>query len=232
MRTYRLCRRVLLFHRFAELGNTPTLVRATAFTYDFSTLYDSPTTLTQPTTELTYLTAVEQIGYVRTGNGYSKQSLPKMTFQYQKLRWNKTIQTVIRESLTHAPVGLSGNCQWTDLYSEGINGLLTEQANAWYYKANFGQVQPDSDGLGELHFAPAQLVFPKPSFLGLSDGTLQLLDLEANGEKQVVVQTAGLRWLLRAERRRSLAAVPGVSKKLSCRPERPQHPVSGCQWRR
>ena len=192
MRTYRLCRRVLLFQRFAELGSTPTLVRATAFTYDFSTLYDSPAPLTQPTTELTYLTAVEQIGYVRTGNVYSQQSLPKMTFQYQKLRWDKTIQNVSRESLTHAPVGLSGNYQWTDLYSEGIRGILTEQANAWYYKANFGQVQHSSDALGELHFAPAQLVLPKPSFLGLNDGALQLLDLEANGQKQVVVQTDGL----------------------------------------
>lgn len=192
MRTYRLCRRVLLFHRFAELGSTPTLVRATAFTYDFASLYDNSAPLSQPTIELTYLTAVEQIGYVRTGNVYSQQSLPKMTFQYQKLRWNKTIQTVSPESLTHAPVGLSGNYQWTDLYGEGISGLLTEQASAWYYKANFGQVQPGSDVLGELHLAPAQLVLPKPSFSGLNDGTLQLLDLEANGEKQIVVQSGGL----------------------------------------
>jgi len=33
VRTYRLCRRVLMFHRFAELGATPCLVRSTDFTY-------------------------------------------------------------------------------------------------------------------------------------------------------------------------------------------------------
>ncbi|HEX8115186.1 MAG TPA: SpvB/TcaC N-terminal domain-containing protein, partial [Kofleriaceae bacterium] len=46
VRTYRLCRRVLLFHRFAELGGTPCLVRSTDFTYD-----ESPA--------LTYLVKVE-----------------------------------------------------------------------------------------------------------------------------------------------------------------------------
>src|SRR5262249_27092559 len=52
VRTYRLCRRVHMFHRFAELGPTPCLVRSTDFTYD-----ESPT--------LTYLTKVEQAGYTR-----------------------------------------------------------------------------------------------------------------------------------------------------------------------
>ena len=33
---------------------------------------------------------------------------------------------------------------------------------------------------------------PKPSFIGLSNGVLQLQDLDANGEKQIVVTSPGL----------------------------------------
>ena len=189
MRTYRLCQRVLMFHHFTELGNEPTLVRSLNFEYKFSTIYEGKK---QTNAELTYLKAIEQIGYVKTGAAYTHKSLPKMTFEYQELTWNKDIQTVSSENLVHAPVGLSGNYQWTDLYNEGINGILTEQANGWFYKSNLGQVQADKVDLGELHFSHAQSVMPKPSFTGLSNGTLQLQDLDANGEKQLVVNSQGL----------------------------------------
>ena len=44
MRTYRLCRRVLMFHRFDELGDEPCLVRSTEFEYaDLD--YSQPTTI-------------------------------------------------------------------------------------------------------------------------------------------------------------------------------------------
>ena len=192
MRTYRLCRRVMLFHHFEELGNAPTLVRAISFEYDFSTLYNKPKKPENNPIEVTYLSAIEQIGYIKSNGNYSFKSLPKMTFTYQKLNWHKDIQTVSEENLVHAPTGLSGNYQWTDLYNEGINGILTEQANAWFYKSNFGQVQIDNEDLGNLHFSQAKLIMPKPSFLGIGNGTLQLQDLDANGEKQLVINSPGL----------------------------------------
>ena len=192
MRTYRLCQRVLLYHHFQELGNEPTLVRAISFDYDFSNLYDKAKKLEQNTSEVTYLSAIEQIGYIKANGNYTFKSLPKMTFTYQKLNWHKDIQTVSQENLVHAPTGLSGNYQWTDLYNEGINGILTEQANAWFYKSNYGQVQIDNEALGNLHFSQAKLIMPKPSFLGIGNGTLQLQDLEANGQKQLVVNSPGM----------------------------------------
>ena len=100
-----------------------------------------------------------------------------MTFDYQKLRWNKKAADITAEILVHAPIGLSNGVQWVDLYNEGISGILTEQANAWFYKSN----------LGNGAFSNAQLVMPKPSLMGLSNGLLHLQDLEANGEKQLVV---------------------------------------------
>ena len=97
------------------------------------------------------------------------------------------------ESLENLPVGLDGsNYQWIDLDGEGVSGILTEQANGWYYKSNLGQVYTDTDILGDLHFTHAHSIIPKPSFTGLSNGVLQLQDLEANGEKQLVVTSQGL----------------------------------------
>ncbi|WP_051397877.1 SpvB/TcaC N-terminal domain-containing protein [Runella limosa] len=185
LRTYRLCKRVLMFHHFSELGNEPTLVRSLDLEYKKSRIYGG---IAQEETEVTYLKALEQCGYVKNGAAtYSKKSLPKLTFDYQELNWNKDVKTVNDESLIHAPSGLSGNYQWVDLYNEGINGLLTEQANAWFYKSNLGIVETD-----ELHFSQAQLVMSKPSFLGLGNGSLQLQDLNANGEKQLVVNSGGI----------------------------------------
>ncbi|MEY4905631.1 MAG: mono(ADP-ribosyl)transferase SpvB, partial [Bacteroidota bacterium] len=195
MRTYRLCQRVLLFHKFSDTTDDngslvkglndgePTLVRSINFEYKYSNIYKKGANLTQNDAELTYLTAIEQIGYIKKpDNTYSSKSLPKMTFDYQWLTWNKEVKEVSAENLVHAPVGLSGNYQWTDLYNEGINGILTEQANAWFYKSN----------LGNGEFSQAAMVMPKPSFMGLGNGTLQLQDLDANGEKQLVVNSGGV----------------------------------------
>lgn len=180
MRTYRLCQRVLMYHTFPELNNgLPTLVRSIDFEY-FDGLNEQPT-------ELTYLTGITQKGYIWRNGGYSVKAMPKMSFDYQWLQWNTTIKTVSAENLVHAPVGLSGNYQWTDLYNEGINGILTEQANGWFYKSNLG-----GDEDGNVRFSHAQPVLPKPSFMGLSNGVLQLQDLEGNGEKQLVVNMPGV----------------------------------------
>ncbi|WP_373552050.1 SpvB/TcaC N-terminal domain-containing protein [Haliscomenobacter sp.] len=185
MRSYRLCQRVLMFHTFPNLnGGMPTLVRSLDFDYQLS---NAQIEQNERPCEVTYLTGLLQKGYVRQNNGYSSKALPRLSFDYQCLQWNTQVREVSRENLVHAPVGLSGNYQRTDLYNEGINGILTEQANAWFYKSNLG-----SDENGELHFSPARAVFPKPSFLGLSTGLLQLQDLEANGERQVVVNAPGL----------------------------------------
>ena len=57
------------------------------------------------------------------------------------------------------PEGLSSPYQFTDLYNEGIAGILSEQSEGWYYNSN----------LGEGVFTPAGLVSPKPSLTGLTE---------------------------------------------------------------
>ena len=196
IRTNRLCNRILMFHHFNDenqFAGTPDeegfgenyLVRSLDLDYEASSINNSDQT------EVNYLKSITQRSYIKkpNSNSYSEKSLPPMEFTYQKLNWNKNIRTVSKEAIVNAPVGLTNNYQWVDLYGEGISGILTEQGEGWYYKSNFGDV----DGDGEVAFSVAQKVIPKPSFNGLSNGVLSIQDLEANGEKQVVVNSPGVK---------------------------------------
>jgi RHS repeat-associated protein len=175
IRTYRLCKRVLQFHLFDELGNTPCLVRS----LDLEHNNDTPGTIQK--TEVNYLQAVQLCGYARQADGtYNRRRLPKMEFDYQPLNWNINIQAIAKEDIVHAPAGLSQGYHWVDLYSEGMSGILTEQGGSWYYKSN--------EGSG--HFTEARPVTPRPSFNGLANGILSIQDLDADGTKQIVSRNA------------------------------------------
>lgn len=165
IRTRRLCRRLLMFHHFPELGAQPCLVRSLNLLYSESTAF-------------TFLTAIIQKGYIRKENGaYSEKALPPVELTYEPLGWNTDIKTVPPESLRNWPVGIDEpSYQWIDLYGEGIAGILTEQGHGWFYKSNAG------DG----HFDNIQLVTPKPAATGLTTGKLHFQDIGANGQMSLV----------------------------------------------
>ncbi|PZF73903.1 SpvB/TcaC N-terminal domain-containing protein [Taibaiella soli] len=173
IRTYRKCRRVLMFHIINELAEDaahnpiPTLVRSLDLTY----LHDGNTDLQ----EADMITKISQTGYQQTASGPLRKSLPAMEMDYQPLQWNKNMQSVTAKDFANAPQGLTGNYQWTDLWGEGLPGILSEQNGSWFYKSN----------LGNGHFAPAVQIARKPSIAGL--GTeLQWQDLDADGRRQLV----------------------------------------------
>ena len=180
IRTTRLCKRVLLFHVFDELAVRPdksdkkTLISSLSFDYDTSTEQD-----------FTFLKKITSNGYIKKPDGsYSHKKLPPMEFEYQKHDWNSEIKTVSTEALVHAPTGIEqAPYQFVDLYNEGLSGILTEQANGWYYKYNLGIW--NNNGKSQLMFEQAKMVSPKPSFAGLGS-QLQLADLDADGGKQLV----------------------------------------------
>jgi RHS repeat-associated protein len=174
IRTNRLCRRVLLFHHFKdELGYDDYLVRSLDLFYDEQS-------------NCTYLEQITQTGYIQNADGtlLTKRSLPPFVFRYSKPGFSREVKEIAQEDLVHDPVGLDNRLyQWTDLYSEGVAGILTEQATGWFYKEN----------LGEGQFAPAKLVSPKPSVTGLSNGSLSIQELEANGKKYFVKSDGALK---------------------------------------
>ena len=185
IRTYRRCLGILLFHHFpeeAEFGSEY-LVRSMNLIYDASNINQSGNT------EVSYLRSITQSGYIRKPGGtYAKKSLPPMEFDYQRLNWSEEIKSVSPDNIINAPAGLTNNYQWVDLYGEGISGILTEEAAAWYYKSNLGDVEEE----GSPTFTHGQKVAPKPTFLGMTNATLSLQDLVSDGQKQIVVNDGSL----------------------------------------
>ncbi|MGF1585702.1 MAG: SpvB/TcaC N-terminal domain-containing protein [Bacteroidales bacterium] len=172
IRTTRLCKRVLLFHVFEELAVKPdksdkkTLIKSLNFDYDSAVEQD-----------FTFLKAITSYGYIKKPDEtYSHKKLPPMEFEYQQHDWSTEVKQISADDLVHAPSGIDEQqYQFTDLFNEGLSGILTEQATGWYYKHN----------LGGGEFERAKLVSPKPSFRGLG-AQLQLVDLDADGGKQLV----------------------------------------------
>jgi RHS repeat-associated protein len=167
VRTYRLCRRVLMFHHFPDElnGTVDYLVRSTDFEYKVGSV-------------ASFIRSITQAGYAQQPDGtYFKKALPKLEFKYTEVQVDETVHDVDPESVKNLPTGVDGTLfQWVDLDNEGLTGVLTEQADAWYYKRN----------LGDGTFGALERVAPKPSMAALSGGRQQLLDLAGEGRLDLV----------------------------------------------
>jgi RHS repeat-associated protein len=187
VRTYRLCRRVLMFHHFAEEANVGLncLVRSTDFFHSTA----PPGDPSKPF--YSYLLSVTQTGYARnTSGGYVSNSLPPLQFEYTDAEIDETVREVDSESLKNLPYGLDGaKYRWVDLDGEGLSGILTEQGGSWFYKPNLSPAnQQLSDGelLTLPQFGPVQSVARQPSLAALGGGRQQLMDLSGDGRLDLV----------------------------------------------
>ncbi len=186
VRTYRTCQRVLMFHHFpGEMGvGRDCLVRSTDFMYSDEV---DPTDVSNPV--YNFLRAVTQTSYRRINGGYDSRSLPPVEFEYTEPIVQDTVEQVDPSSLVNLPVGLdAGSYRWTDLHGEGIPGILTEQAGAWFYKRNLSPItdkKPEGQELVKAKFAPIETVVLKPN-VSLSGGA-EFMDLAGDGRPDVVV---------------------------------------------
>jgi RHS repeat-associated protein len=188
VRTYRLCRRALMFHHFAEEPNLGLncLVRSTDL------VHAQPAPPVDPSKPFySYLLSATQTGYSRNGaTAYFSKSLPPLEFEYTQADIDETVREVDQESLKNLPAGLHGNTyRWVDLDGEGVSGILMEQARSWYYKPNLSPVnQQTIDGvqLALPKFGPIELVMRQPSLAALSSGRQQLMDLSGDGQLDLV----------------------------------------------
>jgi RHS repeat-associated protein len=196
VRTYRLCRRVLMFHHFPnELGAPDYLVRATEFAY-------------RETPIASFVTGVTQSGFVRQSNGtYLKRSLPPLEFKYseaqvlqkaeaQALQNGQAqvqldINDVDADSLANLPASVDGTSyQWLDLDGEGLRSVLAEQDDGWYYKRNVSPVSFHFVGdqpTVSARFEPLTDVTRLPAFAELTTPRHQFMDLAGDGQLDCVV---------------------------------------------
>jgi hypothetical protein len=160
------------------------LVRSTDFTYTDEV---KPADARNPV--YTFLKAVTQTGYRRNNGGYDSRSLPAAEFEYTEPIVQGSMEQVDPSSLESLPIGLDGSAyRWTDLHGEGIPGILTEQAGAWFYKRNLSPVPtkaPDGSEIVKATFAPLETVALKPNVM--LGGGADFMDLAADGQPDVVI---------------------------------------------
>ena len=195
IRTYRLCKRVLMFHHFPRGKNGEAgydgLVRSTDFTYDQA----DPSSSLSGNPIATKLISLTQTGYNwdSTGNSYISKSLPPLGFTYSEAAIDTTVRTVDPASLANLPSGLDGtNYQWLDLDGEGISGILTFQTGGLYYKRNRSPVNVTLDGPEQVDvpqtsasFGDLELLVSQPSHC-LAAAKPQFLDLAGDGRQNLV----------------------------------------------
>lgn len=189
VRTYRLCRRILMFHHFPELGIADYLVGSTDITYNENTT-------------ATYLQSVVQAGYTldSTGKSYVRKALPPIEFGYSMFPTDDelsrlVVQEVDSASLENLPIGLDGlNYQWVDLDGEGLSGLLTDQGGCWYYKrnssannivANGVSMQTSKDEMAKARFDALEIISMKPS-ISATGGQAHFGDVSGAGKLDLI----------------------------------------------
>lgn len=164
IRNYRICRRIMLFHDFPELGDEPELVKSLHLQFSAE---DS---------SFTFLTSAFIRGFKRNGTRLEHADLPSIELEYQTHAWNQELKSLDANSLENIPAGVDGQSyQWVDLYSEGLSGVLSAHSGALFYKQN----------LGGGRLATTQRVATVPTLKGFGN-SWNLQDLESNGVKSLV----------------------------------------------
>lgn len=123
VRTWRLCRRVLMFHDFAPEftdGPNPRLVRATEFTHHLDPV-------------ATTLTAVTRAGFEYSNGGYRRAALPPLELDYTTSAPDATVRDLVAE-----PVADATGVWWVDLDGDGLPGVLSRTPGSWFYQRNAG----------------------------------------------------------------------------------------------
>lgn len=174
VRTWRLCRRVLVFHRFEELGPDPVRVRSTVLDHD----------------ERPFLTRLRSVTVNGHRSGGETVSCPPVSLEYIEREPPAEggepypVRFVDGATLDALPAGLElEGARLVDLDGEGLPGLLVRQAGAWWYRKNLG---PDADG------RPTFGAVETPGPLPTGSGGMQLVDLDGDGRLDLVSQARPL----------------------------------------
>lgn len=163
IRTYRLCNRILQFNLMpGQAKSGRVLNMATELNYDKSPLGSQ-------------VKSIRHLRFQWIENKYETQALPAVEFAYTQARPDDQIH-ILSDIQTHGtPNGLTNGYRFLDLNGEGLSGILTEQADIWYYRRN----------LGDGNFTPPTTLSRPSGWTGLNAGA-QLSPIESNGTNYLV----------------------------------------------
>ncbi|KAM7187808.1 hypothetical protein V8F33_011023 [Rhypophila sp. PSN 637] len=164
MRTYRLCRRVLMFHHFEdELNRKDYLVSSTEIHYD-----QSPAG--------SFLTSMTRCSHSRDGNVYRE---PPVEYTYSTI---PDMGEVVPKQMSGTFMPLSSSWEWVDLNGQGATGLLVNRGDGvWSYQQNLNAASRPG-----VTFSAPSLVSSKPSTSSAS--ATSFVDLDKSGSLDILYQ--------------------------------------------
>ncbi|MDJ0796430.1 MAG: SpvB/TcaC N-terminal domain-containing protein [Calothrix sp. MO_167.B12] len=175
IRTHRLCRSVLMFHRFeGKFGGKPILVNATRFSYDEMSI-------------VSLMTGVESVGYRCEDGKYRQKSLPPLEFKYTEFKpTNHAFEPLLSEKGKFLPgLDLPPNYSLIDLYGEGIPGILYSDGKTTLYWEP--SAKENGKGAAAVSYSPPQAPQAFPIERDVQGATQRLMDLTGNGQMNLVV---------------------------------------------
>lgn len=181
LRSWRLCRRILVFHRFPELGPEPCLVAATELGH-------------REDRAGAVLASVVLRGYRKDldSGAVDDRALPPLSLSYSGAPPAAAFET-LAPSRDPAPALDGAAHRLVDLRGEGVPGILTRTGGSWYYRENLGDGRfGPVEHAGEVPAAFSE-AFGLADFDG--DGNLDLVAFEGREAGFYARDRATGRWL-------------------------------------
>lgn len=172
VRTRRLCRQVLMYHRLESLAQqsakaeTPELVSRLTLTYDESA-------------SGSMLVSAQQSAFNNNKDAQSLMTLPPVNFDWQKVGSPTQAQWQSLDEL--AQFSPQQPYQYVDLLGEGLAGVLYQDSDAWWYRAPIRK--EDQQNPNAMTWDKAQ---PLPIIPSLR-GSAMLTDITGDGKLEWLV---------------------------------------------
>jgi RHS repeat-associated protein len=179
VRTNRLCKNVLVFHNFKDELGDPSLIKSVALKYAPHEHYGEIKTFGPSIVESVTLT-----GFKRKINNakddYEIKSMPALQFGFSKFSPPQKLEFKKLEIGANGIPGYLENSNFmpVDLLGEGISGFLCNDGNALMY------LEPKGDGKYSSPTTPKLF----PINRNIKVGSASLVDIEGNGELQLVIK--------------------------------------------
>ncbi len=182
IRTCRLCHNILIFHHFEKELGAPSLVKNVSLKYKHSNNYNKTESTGLSTLHKVTLTGYKRMG-IKEDDPFEIQQLPSTILEFSTFSPPQTPEFKQLEINGNTIPGYLNNLDFQpiDLNGEGIAGLLYHAGKSLLY------CQPLGDGKYATPATPNKF----PIDRNFDNGTVSLVDLDSNGELELVVNEAG-----------------------------------------